>query len=115
MQLAGFDNMKRIGKKSETLGEVDLDEESISVLFTATVDSSPGDVGRVDISGGWAPLQLFLRDEDKIKSAGRSKYIYLDQVSAHAYKSLTYGLLLELPKELPKVDEWPRTFDLKGF
>ena len=115
MQLAGFDKPKRMGKESEILGEIDLDEESISVLFTSTIDATPGDVGRLNLAGGWAPLQLFLRDEDKIKSAGRGKYLYRSQVDAYAYKPLTYGLLLELPKELPEIDEWPRIFDLKGF
>ena len=115
VQLAGFDKPRRIGKKPETLGEIDLDEESLSVLFTSTVDSNPGDVGRMDLAGGWVPLQLFLRDENKIKPSGRGKYIYRNQVSAYSYKPLTYGLLLELPKELPEVDEWPRIFDLKGF
>ena len=114
-QLADFDKQKRIGNETEELGEIDLSEDALTLLFTATVDSEPGDVGRVDISGGWAPLQLLLRDESKVKSSGRSSYIYRDQVAVNAYKPLLYGLQLDVPKALPELDEWPRIFDLKGF
>jgi hypothetical protein len=115
VQLTGFDKQRRIGNRAETLGEIDLSEGEITLLFTSTVEGEIGDVGRLRISGGWAPLQLLLRDEDKVKSAGRGKYIYRDKVSVSAYKPLAYALLLELPKELPAADEWPRIFDLKGF
>lgn len=115
VQLADFEKQRRIGNKSRELGEVDLSEDEVTLLFTASVDSDPGDVGRINVSGGWAPLQLLLRDESKVKSSGRGSYIYRDQVVASAYKPLLYGLKLEAPKALPKTDEWPRIFDLKGF
>ena len=115
VKLVGFDKQRRIGNKAETLGEINLNEPGINLLFTSVVDGEPGDVGRVSISGGWAPLQLLLRDHKKVKSAGRSKYIYRNKVSINSYKPLTYALMLELPKELPEANEWPRIFDLKGF
>jgi hypothetical protein len=115
VQLEGFDKQKRISNKAETLGEIDLSESVITLLFTSIAEGEPGDVGRLKISGGWAPLQLLLRDDKKVKSAGRGKYLYRDEVSVNGYKPLIYALQLELPKELPAVDEWPRIFDLKGF
>lgn len=115
VQLDGFDELLRIGKDEQMLGEMDLDEESITILFTATVDSEPGDAGRVEVTGNWAALQLLLRDDNKVKSVGRSKYVYRDKVNINAYKPLSFSLLLEMPKALPEPDEWPRLFDLKGF
>lgn len=115
VQLAGFGKQERIGKQSETLGEVDLSEEKVTLLFTSTIDSDSGDVGRISVSGGWAPLQILLRNDNKIKPSGRGNYIYRDKVNAHAYKPLLYGLLLEMPKELPEADDWLRIFDMKGF
>ena len=115
VQLASSDKQRRISNKAETLGEIKLDEDSITLLFTSIVEGESGDVGRVSISGGWAPLQLLLRNEDKVKPAGRGKYIYRDKVNVYTYKPLIYALRLELPKELPAIDEWPRIFDLKGF
>lgn len=115
VELSDFGKQRRIGKESEPLGEISLNEETITVLFSASVDSESGDAGQVSVSGGWAPLQLLLRDEDKVKSIGRGKYVYRDQVSVTSYKPLLYGLLLDMPKALPAADEWPRIFDLKGF
>ena len=115
VQLVDFEKNRRIGNKSQELGEVDLSEGELKLLFTATMDSDPGDVGRVSLSGGWAPLQLLLRDDSKVKSSGRGNYIYRDKVGANAYKPLLYGLKLEVPKALPAADEWLRVFDLKGF
>ncbi len=115
VQLDGFDKQKRIGNKSQELGEISLDEEELNLQFTSVINGELGDVGRLRIRGGWAPLQLLLRDDNKVNSDGRSKYIYKDEVNISSYKPLLYGLLLDVPKELPDVDDWPRIFDLKGF
>jgi len=115
IELVDFGKQTRIGKDEEILGEVSLDEEEVTLIFTSTIGGSNGDVGRVSISDGWVPLQLLLLDDDKVKSIGRGKYIYSDQMNVAGHKPLTYSLLIVLPKELPDVDEWPRQFDLKGF
>jgi len=115
IELSSFGKRKRIGNKSEILGEVGLDEEVISILFTSVLDGDSGDVGQLSAKGGWAPLQVLLRDDKKVKSLGRGKYLYRSRLSISAYKPVLYGLVLELPKALPEADEWPRIFDLKGF
>ena len=42
VQLAGFDKQRRISNKTETLGEVDLSQSQITVLFTSVIEGEPG-------------------------------------------------------------------------
>ena len=104
-----------MGVESEDLGEVKVGEKNLVILFTSTIDGDPGDVRRVSVGGGWAPLQFLLRDDGKVRSVGKGKYIYTDKINIPAYKKVAYGLFLQLPKPFPDIEEWPRTFDLKGF
>ena len=79
VEFVGHSKQMRMGKISEELGEISLDEEEITLEFTSTVGGSDGDVGRVNISGGWVPLQLLLRDDSKVNPAGKNKYVYTDR------------------------------------
>ncbi len=115
VQLSGIGEPVRMAKQSRTLGDVELAEEVLNIFFTSTADGQAGDVGRVRISGGWAALQLLLRQQDAIKSVGNGKYMFQGTLALADYKTVGYRLLLDFPESVPDADEWLRTSDLKGF
>lgn len=115
VQLDGIAEPVRMAKQAKALGNVELSDETMNILFTSTLDGQAGDVGQVRISGGWAALQLLLGQQDAIQSVGNGKYTFQGTLALADYKTVTYRLLLEFPDSVPDADDWLRISDLKGF
>lgn len=105
----------RMGKQAQNLGEISLSSEEMNVLFTSTIDGKPGDVARVSVGGGWAPLKLLLGEQDSIKALGGGKYAFHGRMKSTTDQNMRYGLYLHFPPSIPASFQWLKTADLKGF
>lgn len=104
--------------KNVSLGKVSVSDQNMDLLFTSTIDAlerQPGDVGRLRVDGGWAPLRLLLQGGGKISETETGGYVYSDKIrSGTGGESFAFQLLIKAPK-LPPLGDWLRSSDLKGL
>ena len=117
VQLGEMGEPVRMQADSSDLGTMPLNEEVMEILFTSTVDGRAGDIGRVQVDGGWAPLRFLLSQEGLVKTLGKSNYRVFGEVSVSGAGGgrLSYCIDYQCPLPMAPVSKWLYSSELNSF